>query len=190
MNKTLVKDIMVPLEDYPVVDEDATLTEALVALDEAHRRLPPGRQPYRAVLVTDKKGDIVGKLGQLVFLNALEPKYAVLGDLEKLARAGVSSEIVSSMMEHFRFLQDSLSDLCGRAGRMTVKEVMRPTKDSIAESAPLSEAIHRMVLGQTLSILVTRDSDPVGLIRLSDLFDVIADQMKSRGPQPPSLTGD
>jgi hypothetical protein len=182
MDKTLVRDIMVPLEDYPVVGEDATLADALVALDEAQRRLPPGRQPYRAVLVTDKKGGIVGKLGQLVFLNALEPKYAVLDDLGKLARAGVSPELVSSMMEHFRFLQDSLPDLCERAGRMKVKEVMRPTKDSIAEDAPLSEAIHGMVLGQTLSILVTRNSEPVGLIRLSDLFDVIAERIKSPRP--------
>jgi hypothetical protein len=181
MDKKLVKDLMVPLEEYAVVDEEDTLLDALLALDEAQKKLPPGRQPYRAVLVRGKKGDVVGKLGQLVFLNALEPKYSVLGDLGKLARAGVSPELVSSMMEHFRFLQDSLPDLCRRASMVKVKDVMHPTKESIDENAPLSEAIHRMVLGQTLSILVTRGSDPVGLIRLSELFDVIADNMKSQG---------
>lgn len=181
MDRKLVRDLMVPLEEYAVVDEDATLLDAVHALDEAQKHLPPGRQPYRAVLVTDKKGNIAGKLGQLVFLNALEPKYSVLGDLGRLARAGVSPELVSSMMEHFRFLQDSLPDLCQRASRIKVKDVMHPTKESIDESAPLSEAIHRMVLGQTLSILVTRGSDPVGLLRLSDLFDVVTDQMKRQG---------
>lgn len=178
MEKKLVKDLMVPIEEYAVVNDEATLLDALRILDEAQKHLPPGRQPYRAVLVTDKSGNIVGKLGQLVFLNALEPKYTVMGDLGKLARAGVSSELVSSMMEHFRLLQDNLTDLCRRAGRIKVKDVMHPTKECIDENALLSEAIHGMVLGQTLSILVTRGTQPVGLIRLSDLFDIVADHMK------------
>jgi len=64
-----VKDLMLPLDDYAVVQEDATLIEAYCALVEARKKLPPDRPPSRAVLVTDKKGKIVGKVGQLAFLD-------------------------------------------------------------------------------------------------------------------------
>ena len=35
MDKKLVEHVMIPLDEFPVVGEDATLVEALRALDEA-----------------------------------------------------------------------------------------------------------------------------------------------------------
>jgi CBS domain-containing protein len=178
MDSRQVKDLMVSLDQCPVVPEDATLREAVLALEEAQKNLPPGRQPYRAVLVVDDKKRIAGKIGQLAVLTALEPRYSVIGDLESLSAAGVSEEFVSSMMEHYRFFQEDLRHLCSRTSRILVKEVMRPVKQSIDENATLPEAIHKMVIWQTLSILVTRGEEVVGLLRLSDLFDAIAVELK------------
>ena len=180
MDSKKIRDLMVPLDEYPMVKDDATLLDAIDALERAQKNLPPGRQPYRAVLITNLEGKVIGKIGQLALLNALEPKYSVLGDMSRLYRAGVSSEFVDSMMEHFRFFQDNLSDLCARASTLMAKDVMHPVAESIDEEAPLKEAINKIVTQQTLSLLVTRGSEVVGLIRLSDLADEIAAQMKQR----------
>lgn len=179
MDSKRVKDLMVPLDDYPVVSRDATLLEAVRALAKAQKSLPAGRQPHRAVLVIDDNKRIVGKVGQLAVLRALEPRYNVVGDLESLARAGVSDEFVSSMMEHYRFLQDDLTDLCSRAAMRVVREMMVPTTESLDENVLLSEAIHRIIMWQTLSVLVTRGSEIVGVLRLSDLFEEITAQMEA-----------
>jgi hypothetical protein len=180
MDKKTVKDLMVPLDEYPLVHENATLLDAVHALDKALQNLPPGRQPYRAVLVTDKTGGVIGKIGQWIFLRALEPRYGVLGDLGKLARAGVSAEVITSMMDHYRLFQDNLSDSCRRASALRVTDVMHPVAESIDEQAPLSEAIHQFVIGQTLSVLVKRQGQISGLLRLSDLFDAITECMKQQ----------
>lgn len=190
MDKKLVEHVMIPLDEFPVVGDDATLAEALRALDKAQSRLPAGRQPYRAVLVEDKNKRVVGKLGQWAFLMALEPKYAVHEDLERLDRANVDPELVASMMEHYSLFQNSLSDLCRRAAGIRVRDVMRPVEDSISAQAPLSQAIHRMVLGQSLSLLVTRGAHVVGLIRLSDLFEAVADYMRDLSASGPSENGE
>ena len=174
-----VKDLMVSLDEYPLVSQDTTLREAVLVLEEAQTRLVGRRQPYRAVLVVDEKNRIVGKIGQLAFLRALEPRCNVIGDLESLAVAGVSEEFLSSMMEHYRFFQERLSDLCARSSRVLVKDVMRPVTQSVDENATLRETIHRIVMWQTLSLLVTRDNAVVGLVRLSDLFDAVAEQLKA-----------
>jgi CBS-domain-containing membrane protein len=178
MDRKCVKDLMVPLDEYALIYQEDTLLDAILGLDEAQKRLPPGRQPYRAVLIVDDNNEIIGKIGQLCFMNALEPKYNVVSDLGTLSRAGVSSIFISSMMEHVRFFQDSLYALCRRALSTKVKDVMHPITESIDENMSLHEAIYRIVSFQTLSILVTRENKVVGLLRLSDLFEEITEQMK------------
>ena len=181
MDEKKVRDLMVPLGQYPVVEEGATLLEVVKALDEGQKRLPPGKQPYRAVLVVDQQGKIAGKIGQFAFLAALEPKYSLFGDLDKLQNSGLSPEFVSQVMDHYRFFDENLSDLCQRRSALKAAAAMHPLSESVEESASISDAIHKIVMWQHLSLLVTRGDEVVGLIRLSDLYDEIALQMKSLG---------
>jgi CBS domain-containing protein len=174
MDKKTVRDIMVPLDEYPVVSEDASILDALKALKEAQKKLPEGRQPHRAVLVIDKNKKVIGKIGQLAFLRSLEPKYNMLGDLKALSRVGLSSEFIASMMDQFQFFSESLTNLIPHAGQIKVMDVMHTVTEHIDVNASIREAIHQIVILQTLSILVTRDGEVVGLIRLSDLFDEIS----------------
>jgi len=102
-------------------------------------------------------------------LGLLEtPVYAV-GDLATLSRVGLRSEFISSMMGHMELWKDSLDDICQRAQHTRVADVMRPVTESIAHDASLSEALHNIIVRQSLSLLVTRGSDVVGILRLSDL---------------------
>ena len=174
MDKKLVKDLMLPLSDYTVVSCETTLKEALRALMDAQPQLLTGKAPHRAVLVADPKGKIVGKLGQHGFLEALEPKYKGLGDIERLSQVGLSEEFVNTIMDNFRFWQGNLQDVCRRADVIRIEQVMKPTDVSIDENASLTEAIHLFVMAQALSILVTRQEEVVGILRLSDLFVEVA----------------
>ena len=54
----------------------------------------------------------------------------------------------------------------------------RQATASIDESASLAEAAAVFVERQTLSLLVTRGGQTVGILRLSDLFDELARQIK------------
>ena len=175
----LVKDLMVPREHYATVGEDATMLDAILALEKAQDHLPPGRQPHRAVLVTNAEGRVVGKVGQLGFLRALESKHVIVGDMGKLARAGLSSDFVASMMSHMSLFQDDIPEMCSRARSVIVKTVMNPITESIDEDASLGEAIYKIVTWQTLSILVRRDGVATGVVRLSDLYDEIAEHIKA-----------
>lgn len=177
MNKTLVRELMVPLDDYAVVPATATLRDAALALQAAQERREAGRQPHRAVLVADATGRIVGKIGQLAFLKGLEPKYNMLGDLNTLARAGVSDALIATMRDHYRYFEDSFDDICRRGESIPVREVMHPVREGISETATLGEALHLLVMWQQLSLLVNRDGRSVGLLRLSDLFEEIMQHM-------------
>lgn len=173
-----VKELMVPREQYAVVSVDATLLDAIQAMEEAQKRVDSQMQPFRAVLVEDRNHNIVGKIGQLAFLKALQPQRNILDDTGRLASAGVSEQFISSVMDHYKFFQDNLSDLCARASGMKVKNVMHPVSESIDEDATLGEAISRIIEWESLSVLVKRGKNVVGLLRLSDVYQEIADYMK------------
>jgi CBS domain-containing protein len=87
MKKAVVKELMVPLEEYATAHTAATLHEALLTLEKIQEQQDRERYLYlhRAVLVYDDSGRIVGKVSQLDALRALEPKYRDMGEAGSLS---------------------------------------------------------------------------------------------------------
>ena len=149
MEKIRVKDLMVPIEEYATVSQDASLFEAVQALEQAQEKLDRMRYPYlhRAILVFDQNKKIVGKISQLDALRALEPQYEKMGDSATLSRAGFSPQFLQSIMKQFSLLSDSLVNICSRASNRKVKSFMYAPGEGeyVEEDATLAEAIHQLV---------------------------------------------
>jgi len=172
-----VADIMVPLEEYAVVDEDATVVDALRALQSSQEKLDVGRAPHRAILVRDRRGTIVGKLHHFAFLRALVPEKKARATQDIFDRAGVDDDLRDSSMRMLDFLTGDLLDLCERARSVAVRDVCTYATVGIDEGASLADAIPIFLRHQTLSLLVTRHGRTVGILRLSDLFDELSRQI-------------
>jgi CBS domain-containing protein len=175
-----VKDVMLPLDDYAVASQDSTMLEGLCALAAAQKKLPPGKSPHRAILVANEKGEIIGKVGHLAFIKGLEPRYSEMGDIGILSQVGLSSEFITSMMDNLRLWKESFSDYVDRAKRTKLREIMHSAAEYIDEEAPISEAIHRIVMYQTLSLLVKRGDKVIGILRLSDLFSAVTNAVMKK----------
>jgi CBS-domain-containing membrane protein len=168
---------MLSLSDYAVVDEDATLRQALEALHASVAKLPPDRQPHRAVLVRNRRGEIIGKVHYFAFLRALVPDRRSVRSLSVLERAGVGDDLRESSMRMLDLLTGDLVDICERARSVKVRDFYTSATVSIQEEAPLSDAIVMFLSHQTLSLLVRRREETVGILRLSDLFDELSRQI-------------
>ena len=183
MKTVNVKDLMVPLDEYATVSEDATLFEAVSALHKAHEELDRKRYLYlhRAVLVYDKNKKVVGKISQLDVLRALEPKYGQIGEPRTLSRAGFSPQFLSDMMDRYALFDRPLQDICTKASNVKVKTFMHTPSEGeyIRENANLGEAIHMLVMGHHQSLLVTRGEDIVGILRLTDVFKDVFQTMRT-----------
>lgn len=180
MKHTMVKELMVPLAEYATVSENATLPEAIHALEKAQAVFDQKRYPHRAILVYDKNDRIVGKLSQHDVISAMEPKYKKVTVGKGMARFGVSPKLANSMFEQFRFWDTPLSALCKSAVKLKVGDIMYTPLEGeyIKEDSSMDEAIHRLHIGQHQSLLVTRDRDIVGILRLTDVFATICEAMK------------
>jgi len=179
MNEKRVKDLMVPIDEYPVVPIEATLLDVVNALYEAQISGPPDRESPRAVLVMDDQKRIVGKIGHLLVLKALESQQHVKCTINALTSGGVGQEFVEWMVENLRFWQEDIPALCRRVRNMPVKEAMLPVRESIDAESSLGEAIHGFVAWQTLSLLVTRQGEIVGILRLADLYHAVGAEIRN-----------
>ena len=182
MKITVVRDLMVPLEEYATVFEEATLFEAVVALEQAQERLDRNKYKYlhRAILIYDKTNNIVGKISQLDVLRALEPKYGEMGDQQSISRLGFSQKFLQSLREQFGLLDRPFDEACRKAAQeKLIKFMHAPTEgEYVPEDATLDVAIQRLVMGHHQSLLVTKGGEIVGILRLTDVFMEIFRLMK------------
>jgi CBS domain containing-hemolysin-like protein len=183
MESIRVKDLMVPKEEYVVIDEDSTLFEAVIRLDEERAKHELGRCPHRAILVCDKQGRVLGKLNQIDVLRSLESKYNEIGDLKKVSGFGLSASFLKAVMDKFELWEAPLDDLCRKGAALRVGDlVSSPLEGEMIDiEASLNRAAHQLVVGHHQSLLVTSKGDIVGILKLSDVFRTIVERMRACG---------
>lgn len=182
MKKIAVKDLMVPLEEYATVSEDATLFDAIQALERAQEEFDCTKYRHRAILVLDKTNHPIGKISQLDALKALEPKYKeIQGEDTKSHFRHFSRMFINSMLEHHRLFEDSLDRLLKKASMLSVTEFMhKPSQEEyLSENATLDEAVHQLIMGHHQSLLVSRKDEIIGILRLTDVFAAVFHESQS-----------
>ena len=100
--------------------------------------------------------------------------------LPTLSRAGISKNFMQAMRNDLAMWQNDFDDYVARAKRTLVKDVMHPVVEHVNIDDPIGEAIHKLVMYQTLSLVVFDRGKAVGILRLADLFPVIAKNIKRR----------
>jgi len=181
LKMTKVKEMMVSVSDYTTVSEDANLFEAIMALEASQEKNDPARYPHRAILALDSDGNVVGKVNMFNILSALEPKYNQIGDPGGVSWASVNPDFLKSMVKKYSLWDKPLEDICAKAGGKKVKNFMfKPSEgECIDQDATLNEAIHLLVLGNKLSLLVTKDDKITGILRLTDVFSHVCELVKT-----------
>ena len=181
MKTIVVKDLMVPLEGYATVPQEATLREAVLALEKAQMALDPSQYKHRAILVLDERGKVVSKITMKNILIVLEPNYGKMEGMGVLERSGYSPDLIKSMLEDSALLTEPLQFVRERATKLKVSEFIQAPSEGeyIDENATLGEAVHQMVVSPYHSLLVTSGDEVVGILRLSDVFSKICDEIKT-----------
>ena len=180
MKTITVKELMLPLEAYATVSREATLRDAVLALEKAQMALDPSRHKHRAVLVLDENGKVVSKITMKHILIALEPNYGKVEGTGVLERSGYSPDLIRSMLENNALWTEPLQFFRERASKLKVGDLIHAPSENeyIDENATLGEAIHQMIVNPYISLLVTSGDEVLGILRLSDVFTKISDVIK------------
>jgi CBS domain containing-hemolysin-like protein len=167
-----VREFMVPLDAYSHVSEDASLYEAILSLENALHKPQDAADPFRprdrALLIMDKNNKIIGKLSMWEAIKGLNPQHD--RHVDALA-----------MVEDYGLWERPLQNILDRAKSVKAKDLLPKIskEEYIEENASLNQALHRLITGHHLSLLVNRDKEVVGILRLSDVFREVHTVLKS-----------
>ncbi len=173
---------MVPISEYATVVVGTSLIDAIQTLEEAQEKYTTSKYQHRAILVLNENGDAVGKISQLRALKAIEPEFDFTAEIEKLKKFHFSETYISQLRETYRSESQIIKrDTLREASLKKVEDFMQTLSpgEYISEDSNLDMAIHKLVTGTHLSLLVTRDKNIVGILRISDVFTAIFREMES-----------
>lgn len=182
MENHLVKDLMVPISEYAAVTVGTSLIDAIKALERAQESYTMSKYQHRAILVLDESGHIVGKISQLRALKAIEPDSKSNSEIEQLKDFNFSDTYVAQLRDLYRSHGKIMSKQSLReASTKKVEEFMQTPSpgEFVSENCSLDTAIHRLVAGTHLSLLVTRNEKIVGILRISDVFAAVFHKMSA-----------
>ena len=179
----VVKDLMVPISDYATISEGSSFLEALLALETPDVDLGKPIHPHWVVLVLDSDEKVVGKLSQIDMLRALEPRTKDVENIDRLKEYGFSTGFITQLREGLRLDATSIENVYSSSQvlQMKVEDFMKELGDIdfIDENTSLATAAHQMSVRRRLSMLVTRDDDVVGILKMSDVFAAVINAVKS-----------
>jgi hypothetical protein len=164
MRNLKAKDFATPLAEYTNLPSSATLQDAIDALERAIRgqsEHPVARPRDFAVMVIDEHDRVIGRLVVWDLLAGLET-------------AGVTRVDSLSMIDDFG-AWSHVSHLVARAREVKIRELVRSLhKDEfIDENETMDQAAARFVRHRFFSLIVTRNGQPVGVLRVVDVFSHI-----------------
>jgi CBS-domain-containing membrane protein len=187
MENHLVKDLMVPISEYATVVVGTSLIDAVKVLEKAQETYTTSKYQHRAIIVLDKDGRIVGKISQLRALKAIEPDFKSNSEIEQLKGFNFSDNYITKLRDLYRSHGKIMSKVSLReASVKKVEEFMQTPSagEYVAEDCSLDTAIHRLVAGTHLSLLVTREEKIVGILRISDVFAAVFHKMITLENEP------
>ena len=157
-----VKDLMIPLEDYPHIPYWFTLRQAMAIVREASIKFEGSFEP-RAVLVFDEKYQLMGMLTLRDIIKGLEPKFAKDAGLIK-ADPGLAV-----------LMGDMFGPGMKEASQKAVSEVMSPIRVTVNGEDPITKALFLMIKENVGMMPVLLDKKVVGMVRMNELFKEISE---------------
>jgi CBS-domain-containing membrane protein len=130
-------------------------------------------------VVIDAEQRVVGRVSQIDIMRALEPRYKDIGDITRLG-GGLTSKMLVTIREEFGLWDREVEALHSIIDELKVADVMQTPSEGefVRESDTMNIAMHRIVMGQHQTLLVTRGEVIVGILRSTDVFNALYDLLQ------------
>lgn len=164
-----VRDILVPVAEFPRIAHDASLKDAYALL---HRQHTSGGWRYRHMLVFDGESKVVGIIGLIDLLRALMPDY-IRATLSQHAYSGAMVADASLSL----LWQESFPAQCRQMAEVSVASHMTPVRHSVRTDDPITRAAYLMIAHQVHMLPVLEDGVVAGVVRIVDVFNLAATEV-------------
>lgn len=148
-----VREVMVPVEEYPVIYESARVADAIDSLSRSFHEKGGTWYGFQSLLVLDRKERLVG----ILTLRGLLKAFKLQALYEHLLKGDPAA---------LMFVKPFSNDM-----EITVKDIMRPLKlVTVQQESSILEAVQIICRKKVNSLPVMEGKRLVGIVRTMDLF--------------------
>ena len=179
METKLVKEVMIPFEQYVTVKKEDSLYDVIETLEKS-KSTNNGRA-HRDAIVVDGDGKFIGKVTMIDIFRALEPNYNKV-NMDEIVESGkgeLTEELITAAYKDFDFWVAPSKTICERGAARKVSEVMHlpSAMEYIMEEDSIEKALHLYVLGAHQPLIVKKGETVTGMLRFGDVFEVIRENL-------------
>ena len=161
-------EVMIPLDDYTIIDPDSTVTDGIIGLKKSFESaLATGKvmeTGHRSIVVIDTNGNVVGMLSIFDLIKALQPAYL-----------SFPKPSTADSLQYSPVFWSGLFTLQSKGiGQKKIKDVMSGPGRTIDGTTNLMEIANLMVTAHVRRVVVTHKGQPVGIVREQELFFELA----------------
>jgi len=158
-----IRDILIPIERYPHLNENKTLKEAVAEL-KAYTAGVMNRLRYDVLLVVNDKNQLVGKVSLVDIMKALFPSLFETMKVEKFEGKGSSFPNLAILLE------DTATKECSLRAGKPVKDFMSHDDFFLQADTQILKTLSIMLSSGNNNIPVIDDKKVIGVIRLEEIF--------------------
>jgi Mg/Co/Ni transporter MgtE len=168
----LARDFMIPIEAYPHISASSSICDAMSLM----RTSLADERKFRTILVIDEYQHLLGYLSLRDLIRAVGPRY-----LRKEAPnyrghqpfQGISTDLTALAL----IWQEGFSVKIREEAQKPVKEVMTLIERTVSPEDSFAKCTYLMLVQNELIIPVAESERVIGVIRLVDIFELIADTL-------------
>lgn len=172
----LVKDIYVKIDDYPNISGDAPIGDAFNVM---HSVLED-KNKYRSILVLDENSHLKGYLSIRDLIRAVGPDYLHKKRPDVKGHQPFNFEALDQNLSALSLLwQDGFDvEQLKSEVKKPVNQYMTLIEEQVSLDDPVAKCLYLMLVRDLLMLPVVEDEHVVGVIRLVDLFECLAENVE------------
>ena len=170
-----VRDVYVKIDDYPNINIDAPIGQAIYMM---HHVLEE-KNKFRSILVLDDDDHLKGYLSLRDLIRAVGPNYLHKNSPDMKGNQpftfkGMAQDLTSLSL----FWQEGFSLKLQDELNKPIAAYMTLIEDQVSLDDPIAKSIYIMLFRDVLILPVVENERVIGVIRLVDLFECIADHVE------------
>lgn len=175
LDNLCVKDAYIKVDDYPNISDNAPIGHAIHIM---HHVLED-QSKYRTILVLDDDDHLKGYLSLRDLIRAVGPDYLHKKRPDVKGHQPFNFEGLGQDLTALSLIwQDGFTLKMHDGLSKPVSEYMTLMEDQVSLDDPIAKCLYIMLLHDLLILPVVDDEQVVGVIRLVDLFERIADNVE------------
>ncbi len=161
-----IRDIAIPIADYPSIHPEATLRKAILLMEKAQLEVAGRLSLPRVLLVMSDEDRLLGTVRRRDIMRGLEPRHLLTQPLSYRKKLfDVSLDPNLAELSHHKTVKGILEQ-----SHRKVREIMRPIEVAIEANDHIIKGIYEMV-SYGLTLLPVLESGRVwGVVRSVELF--------------------